>query len=379
MGALDDLKILDFTTLLPGPYATLMLADMGAQVLKITSRTRKDLVEDWPPQIEGTKTTATWAWLNRNKETMWLNLKEPKAVEAVEKLVQEYDIVVEQFRPGVMDRLHLGYEDLKKINPKLIYCSLTGYGQTGPLAHRAGHDINYLARSGIASASGRKSSGPALYNFQIGDVASGAMNLAVSLLSAVHYRDRTGQGQAVDVSMTDGLIPFNSMDGACYLAGAAQPEREAQTLNGGTFYDFYETKDGRYMSVGSLEPKFFKRLCETMGHPEWDRQNVKAGLKTEFLKKTQAEWIEIFRDADACVEPVLDLREASQDEQTNARGMWPNVPIPETGKTIRQMGCPIRLSKCPPAYRHAGYPAGTQTEKILRSLGYTEAEIEKMI
>ena len=257
MGALDGLKILDFSTLLPGPYATLLLADLGAEVLKVSGRDKYDLVVHWPPEIEGSGTTAAAAWLGRNKKTIFLNLKKPSAVEAVKRLILEYDILVEQFRPGVMAKLGLDYETLRGVNPRLIYCSLTGYGQTGPLSPRAGHDINYMSRSGVMASAGRKATGPVLTNMQVADVAVGSMNSVVGILAAVHHRDVTGRGQYIDVAMLDGMVPFNSMDGACFLAGAPAPERESQMLNGGEVYDFYETSDGGYMSVGSLEPKFF--------------------------------------------------------------------------------------------------------------------------
>ena len=175
MGALDGYKVLDFTTLLPGPYATMTLADLGAEVLKVSSKDKYDLVVNWPPVIEGTQVTGAQAWLGRGKKTIHLNLKKPEAVEAVKKLVMDYDIIVEQFRPGVMEKLGLSYEQLREVNPRIIYCSITGYGQNGPLAMRAGHDINYMARSGIAASAGRKQGGPSLYNFQIADVAGGAL------------------------------------------------------------------------------------------------------------------------------------------------------------------------------------------------------------
>ncbi len=388
MGALDGYKILDFTTLLPGPYATMTLADMGAEVLKISGKDKYDLVVNWPPVVSGTQMTGVQAWLGRNKKTMFLNLKKPKAVEAVKKLVAEYDIVVEQFRPGVMDKLGVGYEALREVNPKLIYCAITGYGQDGPFAMKAGHDINYLSRAGIAWAAGRSESGPSLYNFQIADVAGGSMNAVSAILTAIIYRERTGEGQFIDVSMQDSVIPFNSMDGAAYFAGGPMPARESGLLNGGGIYDFYETADGRYMSVGSLEPKFFAALCEAMGHPEWkdgkilrtEAAEVKQTFRDTFRTKTQKEWVEIFSELDACVEPVMDLQEVSEDEHLLHRGMWPQVQIPlSDGVTIKQMGCPVHLSKCPPRYAHAGYPEGYHTEEILTSLGYAKEEIDTMV
>ena len=442
MGALDGFKVLDFTTLLPGPYATMTLADLGAEVLKVSGRDKYDLVVNWPPVIEGAQVTGAQAWLGRNKKTIFLNLKKPAAVEAVKKLVMEYDIVVEQFRPGVMDKLGVGYEELRKVNPRLIYCAITGYGQSGPFAMKAGHDINYLSRSGIAWAAGRKAGGPGLYNFQIADVAGGSMNAVSSILAAIIYRERTGEGQFIDVSMQDSVIPFNSMDGAGYFAGGPMPMRESGMLNGGGIYDFYETSDGRFMGVGSLEPKFFAALCVGLGHPEWkdgkilktDTGMVKKTFREVFKTKTRDEWTAVFEDLDACVEPVMDLEEVSKDEHLVQRGMWPSVEVPVSGSSassgavesshpdadpsnvsdsscsgdasssasdsscsggasnasdgsgsgeaggirITQMGCPMNLSACPPRYDHAGYPEGYHTEQILQSLGYSPEEIAEM-
>lgn len=385
MGALDGLKVLDFSTMLPGPYATLMLADLGAEVLKVSSRDKFDLVVHWPPKLENTDTTAAAAWLGRNKKTIFLNLKKTEAVEAVKKLVMEYDIVVEQFRPGVMAKLGLDYETLRRVNPRLIYCSLTGYGQSGPLKDRAGHDINYMSRSGVMASAGRKATGPVLTNMQIADVAVGSMNSVVGILAAVHHRERTGEGQLIDVAMLDGMVPFNSMDGACFLAGAPAPEREGQMLNGGEVYDFYETADGGYMSVGSLEPKFFAALCNAMQQPEWadgrilktDLSLVKETFRAKFKEKTRDEWTEIFSHCDACVEPVLTLEEAAQDAHINQRGMLPEVVLPQApAQRVRQLGCPIKLSACPAQYRHAGYPEGWHTGEVLSGLGYTAEEIK---
>ena len=387
MGALNGLKILDFSTLLPGPYATLMLADLGAEVLRVTGPNQYDLVTHWPPQIEGSGTTAAAAWLGRNKKTMYLDLKNPAGPQAVRKLISEYDIVIEQFRPGVMKKLGLDYETLREVNPRLIYCSLTGYGQTGPLAQRAGHDINYLSRSGNMAQAGRASTGPVLTDMQIADVAVGAMNSVIGILAAVQYRHTTGEGQHIDIAMLDGMIPFSTMDGACFLAGAKAPRREGELLNGGGIYDFYETKDGGYLSVGSLEPKFFAALMRGAGFPEWadgallksDPGRVKEALKARLRTKTRDEWIAIFEPLDACVEPVLSMKEMRDDAQIHARGMVPQVALPLCeGKTVQQLGCPIRLSACPPEYRHAGYPDGYHTEEVLEKLGYTKAEIAEL-
>lgn len=388
MGALDGLKILDFSTLLPGPFATLMLADMGAEVLKVSSKSKADIVIDYPPFVDDSKISVNQAWLGRNKKTISLNLKEPQAIEIVKKLIMEYDIVMEQFRPGVMEKLGLGYETLKAINPKLIYCSLTGYGQTGPLKMSAGHDINYLARSGNMAQAGRKSTGPVLTNMQIADVAVGSMNSVIGILAAVNYRHNTGKGQHVDVSMYDGLIPFNSMDGAAFLATGTEPQREGERLNGGCIYDFYETKDERYLSLGCLEPKFWENFCICIEKPEyiegtvWPEhiETVKADIKSIIKGKSLKEWMAIFKDKDVCVEPVLNMEEALiKDEHLNAREMVVDVEVPTSiGKTVKQLGTAIKLSECPIEYKHGGYPIGYQTHEAVSGLGFTEEQILQM-
>ncbi|MEC9082175.1 MAG: CaiB/BaiF CoA-transferase family protein, partial [Pseudomonadota bacterium] len=326
---LANLKILDFSTLLPGPYATMMLADMGAEVLRIEAPDRVDLAKVMPP-FDG-KFSTTFSYLGRGKQTLQLNLKQPESVEKVKQLVQDYDIVLEQFRPGVMDRLGIGYEVLKAINPKLIYCAITGYGQTGPYKDRAGHDINYLAISGVASHCGRADSGPPPMGIQIADVAGGSHHAVMGILAAVIKRQETGEGAFIDISMTDAAFALNAMAGAAALAGGQPQKPESGMLNGGTFYDYYQTRDGRWLSVGSLEPQFSSRLCDTLGlgelksyalsqKPEHQKE-LKAAIKQKIAERSLAEWREVFAEVDACVEPVLTIEEAAEHPQLRARGM----------------------------------------------------------
>ncbi len=277
-GPLASLKILDFSTLLPGPFASLLLADMGAQVLRVESPTRMDLVRVLPPHVDGT--SASHAYLNRNKRCIALDLKQAEAVEVVKQLVQEYDIVLEQFRPGVMDKLGVGYEALKAINPKLIYVSITGYGQTGPLRDRAGHDINYLALAGVASYTGRRETGPLPLGVQLADIGGGSLHGVMGLLAAVIHRQQTGEGQQVDVSMTDCAFSLHGMAGAGYLAAGVEPEMEGLALNGGSFYDYYRTRDGRWFSVGSLEPQFMQQFCAAIGRPELAARGCRPNRKS---------------------------------------------------------------------------------------------------
>ncbi len=383
-GALQGLKILDFTTLLPGPYATMILADMGADVLRVLAGSRPDATLFLPPIIPGTNMSAGAAYLGRSKRSITLNLKDSKAGEIIRRLILDYDIVVEQFRPGVMEKFGLDYSSLKQTNPRLIYCSLTGYGQTGPLRDRAGHDINYLARSGIMSYSGRKDSGPTLMGAQIADVACGAQNAVIGILAAVTHRLTTGCGQYLDIAMTDGAQALNALFGAGFLVDGKELAREETVLNGGCLYDFYETLDGRHLSLGSLEAVFFNSFCQAIGRPDLmpvgvapeDCDRIKNELSVLFKTKTLEEWINYFAGIDACIEPVLTLNEVAADRQTLARQMIVEVPLPD-GKTVRQFANPLKFSETPPQYLFAGVPAGTHNREIFLGLGYTVDEIEE--
>ncbi len=384
-GPLASLKILDFSTLLPGPFASLLLADMGAEVLRVESPGRMDLVRVLPPHDGGTSTSH--AYLNRNKRSIALDLKRPEAVEVVRQLVAEYDIVLEQFRPGVMDKLGVGYEALKAINPRLIYVSITGYGQTGPYRDRAGHDINYLALAGIASYTGRQESGPLPLGVQLADIAGGSLHGVMGLLAAVIQRQATGEGQHVDVSMTDCAFSLHGMAGAGYLGAGVEPDMENQALNGGSFYDYYRTRDGRWFSVGSLEPQFMQQFCAAIGRPELaarglspkpeDQRELKRAIEIEFEKRDFAQWSELFAALDACVEPMLPLSEAVRHPQIEARGLVTEVPR-EGLPAQRQIACPIKFSTGLPAPRHVGVAVGAHTAEVLAELGYTAEQIASL-
>ncbi|WP_416363178.1 CaiB/BaiF CoA transferase family protein [Pseudomonas sp. NFX183] len=384
-GPLASLKVLDFSTLLPGPFASLMLADMGAEVLRIESPTRVDLLRVLPPHDHGT--SASHAYLNRNKRSLALDLKQAEALEIVRELVKDYDIVLEQFRPGVMERLGLGYAALKAINPRLIYVSITGYGQTGPYKDRAGHDINYLALAGIASHTGRQDSGPLPLGVQLADVAGGSLHAVVGLLAAVIARQHSGAGQHLDVSMTDCSFSLNAMAGAGYLACGVEPEWETQVLNGGSFYDYYRTRDGRWMSVGSLEPAFMQQLCAALGRPELAAQGfsprpeqqkaLKLALQVEFETRSFAELCELFAGVDACVEPVLSLSEAVEHPQLKARKLISQVPRGD-GSTQAQIACPLKFSEGLPEPRHIGAAVGAHTDEVLEELGLSAQRIAEL-
>lgn len=378
-GPLASLKVLDFSTLLPGPFASLMLADLGAEVLRIESPTRMDLLRVLPPHDQGT--SASHAYLNRNKRSLALDLKQAAALEIVRALVKDYDIVLEQFRPGVMERLGLGYEALKALNPRLIYVSITGYGQTGPYKDRAGHDINYLALAGVASYTGREDSGPLPLGVQLADVGGGSLHAVVGLLAAVIARQQTGVGQYLDVSMTDCSFSLNAMAGAGYLACGVQPERETHVLNGGSFYDYYRSRDGRWMSVGSLEPAFMQQLCAAFGRPELAALGLdpalKLALQVEFEKRSFDELCELFATVDACVEPVLSLSEAVEHPQLKARALVSQVPRGD-GSTQAQLACPLKFSEGLPAPRHIGVAVGAHSDEVLAELGFSAQRIAEL-
>lgn len=372
---LNHLKILDFTTLLPGPYATMMFADFGAEIIRVESPTRPDLTRNMFSEHEGD--SPVHDYLNRSKKAIALDLKQQEAIESIKKLVATCDIIIEQFRPGVMDRLGLGYEDLKSIKPDLIYCSITGYGQTGSYRHKPGHDNNFLALAGISSYSGTKKDGAMLSGVQIADVAGGSLHSVIAILMAVIHRDRTGEGQWIDISMTDCSLALNAFAGPAYLNKGQEIEYESFILNGGSFYGYYETKDGRYFSVGSLEPAFKKQLCEAMNQPELfsismsekreDVEVFKRAVERAFLTKTFAEWQEIFAKFDACVEPVLSIGEACNHPLFAERNMIVDVPT-EEGGYIQQLATPIKSSAYTPQYKFTGARLGQHTNEILEKL-----------
>ena len=344
---LTGLTVLDFSPLLPGPFATRMLADLGAQVTRIESPSRPDLVRHTPPFVQGVSTAH--AYLNRHKQSLSLDLKSPAALAQVLALVATADVLVEQFRPGVMSRLGLGYEALAAVNPRLVYCSITGYGQTGPLRDRAGHDINYLALAGIAAGSGRQADGPPPLGIQVADVAGGSLHAVIGILAALHQRERDGLGQHVDIAMTDCAFHLNALAAAGQLGAGEDTPAEAGLLNGGSHYDYYRCRDGRWLAVGSLEPVFLEALCQALGEPDLlarFRQApvaAKQALAQHIAAQDFAHWRAVFAAVDACVEPVLTLPEALASELAQARG-W-TVTVETEAGPIRQPAMPIRFSR----------------------------------
>jgi alpha-methylacyl-CoA racemase len=375
---LDGLKILDFTYLLPGPFGTMLLADMGADIIKVENSLSPDILRLMPPYVDDM--SAVYAHVNRGKKSLSLNLKKPGALEIIYKLVREYDVVVEQFRPGTMDRLGIGFEQLIKINPSIIYCSLTGYGQTGSYAGRAGHDINYMALSGVESMSGRKETGPVLTGIQVADIASGSKNLVIGVLAAYINRTNTGKGDYIDVSITDGVFSMSVFATAGYLAGGNEPVR-GDLLSGGALYDFYTTADGGYLSVGPVEQKFFSAFCECIGCADiaptgiinWNHKERVAKIIAE---KPLSHWREVFRLCDACVEPVFSVGEAIANPPLSDREMV--VPVKtHAGKQVRQIGNPIKFKSGHYYATAGGVTLGFHNEEILSNLGFTGDDVRR--
>lgn len=383
MGILKGLKVLDFSTLLPGPFATMMLADMGADIIKVESPFREDLVKYQEP-MDG-DVSAAFSHLNRSKRSLALDLKQEEAKEVIYQLIQEYDIIVEQFRPGVMDKLGIGYDKLKEINPQIIFCSITGYGQTGPLKNRAGHDINFLSLSGISSYSFRRNQVPVPAGVQVADIAGGSMPAVIGILAAVYHRNLTGEGQQIDISITDVSFSLNAMYGSGYLAAEMEPMSESLLLNGGYFYDYYETKDNRYFSIASIEPKFQTMLCDLMGDRSLirlsssqqieDQHTFKAKLREVFKQKTFNEWLSVLGDDfDGCVEPVLHFSESVNHPQIKDREMVVSIPKNQGG-VQKQIAFPIKFSNEQAEYRFSGVPTGYHSQEILEELGYDKEMI----
>lgn len=387
MTILKGLKILDFSALLPGVFTTMMFADYGADVIHIESSRRVDLMRIMPPYDED-KESYVHQHLNRSKRSICLNLKTEEGIEIVKSIIQEYDIVIEGFRPGVMKRLGLDYETLKQVNPQIIYCSITGYGQTGPYHTRPGHDNNYLSVAGVLNHSRLKGKRPAPSGIQIADIAGGTLHAAVGVLAAALHREKTGEGKYIDISMTDAVFTLNALYGTAYLGGGREPQPEEEILNGGTFYDYYKTQDGRYFSVGSLEPQFRRLLCEALDIPEliqstfndshYTQMRFKEAIRDAFLTKTFDEWLEIFNDDfHGCVEPVLTFPEACEHPQIQARNMIVDVPKKD-GTTQKQIGTAIKFSDVEPVYQYIGTKIGEHTDEILQQFGYTTEQIEQL-
>ena len=325
-GPLADLRVLDLSSLLPGPYLTRILADLGADVIKIESPWG-DGARRMPPVANGCG--AAFATLNHDKRSVVIDLKKAEGVALFVAMAEHVQVVVESFRPGVLARLQLGYDVLSRHNPALILCSISGFGQTGPLRDRAGHDLSYLARAGVLSLLGPPDGPPSVPGVQIADLGGGALSAAVGLLAALRESQRTGRGRHLDIAMTRSVMGFALMESTRSNTGDVAEPRGAGMLTGGLpCYRVYRTKDDRYMALAALEEKFFAAFCGCVGLPELASMGTATGsagasvvarLETLFVSKTQAQWIAALRDCDGCCEPVQTLEEAFADPGIAAR------------------------------------------------------------
>jgi alpha-methylacyl-CoA racemase len=386
---LDGVRILDLTRLLPGGFCTLLLADLGADVLKVEDTAGGDYIRWMPPYYGGEAerssgtASAYFLGLNRNKRSLKLNLKHPEGRDVLLRLAEDHDVLVESFRPGVLERLGVGYESLRERNPGLVYCAITGYGQDSPLRDRSGHDTNYLALAGLLGLTGRRGGPPIQSAGQIADLGGGGLMAAVGILAALRERERSGEGQLVDISMMDGALSWLAMVVARHFCEGVVPGRGENELAGGILCYFpYETADGQWMSLGALEPKFWKAWCEGVGRPDlvehqFDHPESEAGdeVASIFLMRTRDEWTAFAGDHDCCLDPVLALDEALAQEQVAAREMVVELDQPGIGR-VRQVGFPIALSRTPASIARDAPALGQHTDEVLASIGYDAATID---
>ena len=383
---LDGIRILDLSRLLPGPYASHILASFGAEVIKIEKPGEGDYLREYAPQIKGIN--AVFQTINRGKKSLAIDLKHPSGKEAFLALVKKFDVLIDGYRPGVMDRLSLGYEQLREVNPKLIYAALTGYGQTGRYAHRAGHDLNYIAFGGMLDLLGEANGIPVLPGVQIADVAAGALPTVIGILLALQHRSRSHKGQMVDVSMLDAVLGLMPVQIANYTATKRRPKRGQERLFGRyACYNIYPVRNGRYIAVGALEPKFWRALCLALEredlieeqYVEGDVQQILiAELTRIFQKKAVAEWMELFSEWDVCVTEVREISRVVQDDSLAERRMV--VPTrSEAGSVYEQLGVFPKLSEAPGYIEGEAPSRGQHTRQLLRSLNYTVKRINELV
>ncbi len=393
MMPLEGIHVLDLSRLAPGPFCTMLLGDLGADVLLVEAPPEALPGGVRPRQVDDPEAAvrtgmqadraAAYNALGRNKRSIVLNLRHDEARRIFYRLAETADVVLEGFRPGVVKRLGVDYETISGVNPRIVYCSLSGYGQDGPYAGMVGHDINYISIAGALGMIGWPDGPPAIPLNIIADFAAGGLHAAYAILAALLARDKTGRGQYVDIAMSDGVIYLLALFVTQYLSTGEVPRRGGTPLNGGVpFYNVYQTKDSRWISVGSLEPHFFANLCRAMGREDFiplqndaaRRGEVFAYFREQFATKTRDEWFQILRETDICAAPVYGLDEALADPHNRHRGMVMEIEHPTLGK-VRQVGIGTKLSDTPGAVRSLAPRPGQHTEQVLAELGYDGGRI----
>jgi len=383
---LEGVRVLDLSRLLPGGFCSLMLADFGADVVKVEDTGMGDYVRWATPKIEGVEDSSAGALflaLNRNKTSIRINLKTDEGRDVLLRLVRDADVLLESFRPGVLDRLGVGYERLRNENPRLVYCAISGYGQNGPYRDRSGHDMNYLGLVGLLGLTGDQDGPPVQAAGQIADLGGGALMAAFGILAALRERDQSGEGQMVDVSMADGALSWLGMVAARTLAEGAAPRRGGIELAGSLVcYRPYECSDG-WVTLGALEPKFWQAWCRAVGREDLVSKQFEApGTPTHgevqdvFRQRTRDEWQAFASEHDCCLEPVLELDEALDSELVRARDMVVGLDQPGAAEPVRLLGVPVKMDRTPgDANRLPGPGLGEHTDEILRGAGYSDDEI----
>jgi len=383
--ALEGITVLDFTRLLPGPFCTQLLCNLGADVIKIEDPKLGDYMRSVPPIVHDV--SYPFLMVNRGKRSLAVDLKTPEGQEIVHKLARRADVVVEQFRPGVMARLGAAYDDLAMMNPKLVYCSFSGYGQTGPYKDLPGHDINFQALAGILSVTaGQDDKRPAIPGVPIADLAS-AFNAALAILAALRTRDRIGRGEWIDVSILDTAVTLMVLGLARFLATGDEPVPGETLLTGVfPFYSLYETKDGRWLSVAAVEPKFWIRMCELVGAPELSERQFADGaervaaaqtLAARFRERTSEDWEALFAKEQLPITLVKRVSEVVRDPHVKARELLPLIDVPDVGK-LQVIAHPAKHAETKVRDLARVPDKGGNTVEILRSLGYTPRQIQAL-
>ncbi|NPV27955.1 MAG: CoA transferase [Firmicutes bacterium] len=382
MLALEGIRVLDLTRLLPGSFTTLMLADYGAEVIMVEDPAGGEPGRNSPPFIQGL--SARHLILQRNKKSITLNLRSKRGQELFQALVKTADVLVENFRPGVMDRFGLGYSRLKEANSQLIYCSITGYGQTGPDRDKPGHDINYISQAGILGLTASQGDSIPLPGVQIADLGGGSLMAVIGILLALIARDQTGEGQYIDISIADGIISWLPLVAAEYLTGGKAPGPGEHPYTGPlACYNTYRTKDNRYLALGALEPKFWSALCRRLGLEEFIpiqkdpnyQEKMKTCLQEKFSSRTLDEWMTEFAHEDVCLTPVWRIDEALSNPRVAERQMVFQVEHPVAG-CVQQLGFPIKLSGTPAEYRQGAPLLGEHNEDIFKEIGLLPSDLE---